>query len=322
MATISNGAAGVRKPIAANARYIVALTAAVGFGLALIVNTIPALEPAYQNRALHVAKETAAALVLLLVAALLLGRFRRSGRLLDLLVLAGVVVLAGKNLVFSVVAAILIETGGGLTTWRTTGAGMLGAALLAAGAISPDRILADRRRALLIAAGGVLAALGVLAGIAGFFDLPAAFNDPPETRQDLTRLSQDSALLVADLSASVLFLVAGAAFARRAERENDEFELWLGVGAVIAGIGYLNYSLFPSLYTDFLYAGDLFRIAAVVAWGAGTIRVINAYQAAYAEAAVLDERRRVARDLHDGVAQELSFISSQMHWLRRERAAR
>jgi signal transduction histidine kinase len=31
---------------------------------------------------------------------------------------------------------------------------------------------------------------------------------------------------------------------------------------------------------------------------------------------VLDERRRVARDLHDGVAQELAFISSQMHWLR------
>jgi signal transduction histidine kinase len=78
-------------------------------------------------------------------------------------------------------------------------------------------------------------------------------------------------------------------------------------------VAYLNYVLFPSAYTDFLYTGDLFRIAAVLAWGIGTIRVIAAYQAAHARAAVLEERRRVARDIHDGVAQELAFIASQMH---------
>ena len=43
--------------------------------------------------------------------------------------------------------------------------------------------------------------------------------------------------------------------------------------------------------------------------------MISAYQAADARAAVLEERRRLARDIHDGVAQELSFITSQMHGL-------
>jgi len=303
------------RPITAKARYIVSLTAATGLALTLLFHTVESLEPAYQNRALHVAKETAAALVLLLVASLLFGRFRRGGRLLDLLALASVVVLAGKHLVFSVLTAILTETSGGLTTWRTTGAGMLGAALLVASALAPERVVANRNRALAIMTGACLAALAILIVVADFFELPAAFTDLPETRAELQRLSQNSELLVTDVAAMTLFLIAGAAFGRRAERERDEFQLWLGVGSTIAGMAYLNYALFPSAFTDFLYVGDIFRIAAVIAWGVGTIRVIATYQEAYAGAAVLEERRRVARDIHDGVAQELAFISTQMHSL-------
>jgi signal transduction histidine kinase len=314
---LSSDSRAVTRPITVNARYVVALTAAIGLALTLALNAIESLDPAYQNRPLHVAKETAAALVLVLVGALLFGRFRRSGRLLDLLALAGVVVLAGKTLVFSVLSAILAETSGASTTWRTTGAGMLGAALLAASALAPERVVRERRRAAWLTAGGCLAALGILVVIADAFQLPAAFVEQPETRSELRFLSQSTALLVADSGASILFLVAGFAFGSRAERDSDDFQLWLGVGAIIAGVAYLNYALFPSAFTDFLYVGDIFRVGAVVAWGAGTVRVIATYQAAHARAAVLEERRRLARDIHDGVAQELAFIASQMHGLRR-----
>jgi signal transduction histidine kinase len=300
--------------VTGRARLVVSLTAAVGLTLTLVFTAVPAIDP-YQNRSLHVAKETAGALVLLLVAALLYGRFNRSGRLSDLLALAGVVVLAGKNLVFSVLGAILIETSGGLTTWRTTGAGMVGATLLAAAALAPDRVVRDRRAAVAVTTGGCLAALATLIVIADAFELPAAFSEEPETRTELHILSQNTELLVADVGATILFLIAGAAFGRRAEREDDEFQMWLGVGAVIAAMAYLNYSLFPSSYTDFLYVGDVFRVAAIVAWGIGTIREIGRFQAGFARAAVLEERRRVARDIHDGVAQELAFIASQMRSL-------
>jgi signal transduction histidine kinase len=304
--------ARAERAITARSHHIVALTIAVGLALTLLLNAADSLDPAYQNRSLHAAKETAAALVLLLVAALLVGRFRRSGRLLDLLALAGVVVLACKSLIFSVLTAVLIETSGGVTTWRTTGAGMLGAALLAAAALAPERILGDRRRVVALTAGVSLAALGILLVLANLFELPAAFTDEPETPAELEHASHNSALLVADVGATALFLVAGAAFGRRAEQEQDEFQLWLGVGSIIAGIGYLNYSLFPSSYTDFLYVGDIFRVTAVAAWGIGTIRVISTSRAAEALAVVLEERRRVARDIHDGVAQELAFISSRL----------
>src|SRR5918999_2994298 len=101
-AVASAAAAEQPRRITARSRHIVGLTIAAGLLLTLLLNSVESLEPSYQNRSLHAAKETAAALVLLLVAALLIGRFRRAGRLLDLLALAGVVVLAGENLIFSV----------------------------------------------------------------------------------------------------------------------------------------------------------------------------------------------------------------------------
>src|SRR5206468_181160 len=42
----------------------------------------------------------------------------------------------------------------------------------------------------------------------------------------------------------------------------------------------------------------------------GAAREIQLYQRAYANRRVLEERRRIARDLHDGLAQELAFIAA------------
>src|ERR687896_1428234 len=164
-------APAAKKAVTANPRYAVTLTAALGLAVTLLI-TSAGFAPAYQNRALHVAKETAGALVLLLVAALLAGRFTRRGTLQDLLALAGVLVLATKNLVFSVITAILSETSGGPTTWRTTGAGMLGAGLLAAAALAPAKLVQNRRRALLITAGAPLGGFSPLSSLADIFLFP------------------------------------------------------------------------------------------------------------------------------------------------------
>jgi signal transduction histidine kinase len=303
-------------PRPANSRYAVALTAAVGLAITLLITSAD-WAPAYHNRSLHVAKETVAALVLLLLAALLAGRVNRRGTLVDLLAMAGVLVLATKNLVFSVLTAILTEGSGALTTWRTTGAGMVGAGLIAAAALAPRRVVRDRRRAVIVATACALGAFILLSAISAIFDFPGALTDRPDTTAELQLLREHPSLVVSDVAASIFFLIAGAAFARRAEREADEFQMWFAIGATIAGLGYLNYALFPSSYTDFVYAGDLFRIAAVIAFGVGTFREISRYQAVYAPAVVLEGRRRVARDLHEGVAQELAFIASRVHELTR-----
>jgi signal transduction histidine kinase len=57
--------------------------------------------------------------------------------------------------------------------------------------------------------------------------------------------------------------------------------------------------------------GDILRLGFHVALLIGAALEIATYQRGLARAAVLDERRRVARQLHDGLAQELAFIVTQ-----------
>jgi signal transduction histidine kinase len=90
--------------------------------------------------------------------------------------------------------------------------------------------------------------------------------------------------------------------------------MWLALFAVIASVAFFNYALLPTLYTELIYAGDILLLVADLALLIGMTREIATYQDAVAQAAVLDERRRLARDLHDGVAQELAFIASQLRW--------
>jgi signal transduction histidine kinase len=109
----------------------------------------------------------------------------------------------------------------------------------------------------------------------------------------------------------VLYGAAAVGFTRRASREHDELATWFGVACVLAAFAYLNYFLFPSLYSEWVYTGDLLRLAFHLVLLLGAAREIAGYQRGLAEAAVVDERRRMARDLHDGLAQELAFIGSQ-----------
>jgi signal transduction histidine kinase len=109
----------------------------------------------------------------------------------------------------------------------------------------------------------------------------------------------------------VLYGVAAVGFTRRGAREHDELATWFGVGCVLAAFGYLNYFLFPSLYCEWVYTGDLLRLAFHVVLLIGAAREIASYQRGLTEAAVIEERRRMARDLHDGLAQELAFIGTQ-----------
>jgi len=95
---------------------------------------------------------------------------------------------------------------------------------------------------------------------------------------------------------------------RRAEWNGDEFTSWLAASAALASLARLNYVFFPSLDTAWVYPADILRLGAYLLILFGAAREIRRYQQGLAQAAILDERRRMARELHDGLAQELAFI--------------
>jgi len=301
----------------------VSLTASVCLGLTLLLNVAPQVDPTLGNRRFHVGLETAAAMVLIFIAAVLLGRFRLNGSRRTLLKFAAVVILALDNL-YSAVLTIAIDSvsTGGFATWTFAADGVVGSVLLAVAALLPDQPVRERTRGVLIALGTSVAILGVIIVSTALLadSLPGAFPDVPETGVELELLSEHLALLIAEFVTAACFAVAAVGFARLAEEEDDEFLQWLSIGSVIASVAFVNYALFPSQFTELLFTGDFFFFAAVATLLVGAVKEISREEAARIRTAVLEERRRVARDLHDGVAQELAFIASQMRWFQRRPA--
>jgi len=273
-------------------REAVGLACAVGIAVTL-VSLLPLGDMAYHSSTLHVAIETAATLIALLAAALLIGRFVRAPMKPEL-VLAGALLLLGlTNLCFAVIPWLVDEQPGHFHTWAPIAGRLLGAAALAVGALLPAQPVWRPRQALWRMLGAVAAAL-VVTGVGAAVLAPHL----PSAR-------------AAQIVGTVLYGIAAAGFVRRAERTADDLATWFAAAAALAAFSRLNYVLFPSIQSEWVYTGDFLRLAFYALILIGALREVAAYQRELAEVAVHRERRRIARELHDGVAQELAYISGQ-----------
>jgi signal transduction histidine kinase len=282
----------------------------------VVVATSPVLPFGYHAPALHVALETAAALVALVAAFLVFGRLQRALRLDDLLLASGLGVLALTDLFFRAVPAV---TGNRLNTFVTSSAisgRLFGALLLGAAAFAPSRTLASRRHAARLSGSTIVSLVAVAAGLGGSIEAWHPANlvaiSGGAGSVDHPDLHAQPALLAAQLVAAVLYAVATVGFARRAVRRSDLFFHWLAVACVLSAFARLNYFLYPSAYTDWVYLGDAFGLGFFVALLAAALHEITSYWESATARAALEERQRIARDLHDGLAQEVAFISRNL----------
>lgn len=287
---------------------------AVGLAVTLLILNTPYLVFGIRSPSLHLVLDSVDACVALLVAYLVHGRFVRRGRLQDLLISQGLVLLAVAGLVLRYVAGLFDTFAPGtLDVWLPLTVRVLGAVLIVAGAPAGNRTTQLRLLRRWPALPSVVVVVVLLTGLGALGQrLPVALNLEalPASTQG-TFLTGHVLLLVAQALAAACFLVASVAYTAQAARYHDELLRWLGPAFALAGFARVNYLLFPSLYTDWLYTGDLLRTSSYLLLLIGATREIRVYWTTQTEVAVLADRHRLARELHDGVIQELGCIRSE-----------
>jgi signal transduction histidine kinase len=292
-------------------RSVTLLAALIAATLTDLVVMVPGLHYAYRSVPLHAMLETTATIIALLTTVLLWGRLRQRQRLDDLLLFVALALLTTTNLLFAAIPAAIWTDPHPFSIWTTVCGGAVCAALLAGAALAPPIRLRDYEKAARIAIilmSFGLVAIGTVIGV--FVDRLPVGLDPARNPTSAGLFVGNDLIVTAQILIAVLFLVAAFGFTRRAERSGDELLLWLGASAMVGAFARVNYFIYPSLYSEWVYTGDALRLGWHVLLFVGAAREIQLYQRAYAEKRVLEERRRIARDLHDGLAQELAYISA------------
>jgi signal transduction histidine kinase len=303
-------------------RLAVVAVGALATGATLAVALVPGLRFAYHLPALHVASETAGAIIALAAAALLVARARSSYRLDDLLLAAAFVLLSCSKFFF---AALPVSFGSGsdrFSLWAPDAGRLVGAAVLAWAAFAPRHRLVRPRRAAALAVAGCGGALLVAAGVGIAANrFPLGFSGPVSGAATAhVHFVGNPSVVALPLAGALLFLIAAIGFARRCgSGRAGGLAGWIAVAAVLALYSRVNYVLYPALDAGWIYVAEAYRLLfyGLVA-GAAARDLVERWQAA-AAAAVLEERRRLARDLHDGLTQELLLLTSrtsQLAWLR------
>lgn len=296
-------------------RRRMALTAAAALAVTASIALLPGLRFAYVSATTCVAMETTQALSAAVVAVLVHGRYRRSAARADLLLVVALGISAVGNLLGVVTRAATEDRMelSPVVAWSSLTTSFVAAALFTAAARLPERRVGVRLRSgrvsVLAVAAVTLAAWGLAALLA--HRLPRTVDaELPIGQSGRPALGTSEAVLAIHLTMLVLFVVAAIAFGRRAERDRDHLVSALSVGLVLAAVARLNFALYPSIYTNVVHTGDVLRLASFLVLLGGAAREVISYWQDRAELAVLDERRRMARELHDGLIQELSFIRS------------
>jgi signal transduction histidine kinase len=264
--------------------------------------TSPSLRHTYELPHGRLVLDTAVVLAATVVAILAGVRFTVDRRALDLFLAAGFFAAGIGTLAFSIVPVLDGSEQGAAEAWAAIGSRVLAATLIAlAPLVQFPRIAGGGGgRAILGGSGLVLVALLAiwlpLRALGAPLD-PGAQGDGDEP----------VALTIATSCLALLALVAVVGFAARFRRRGDDLDSWLALGATLTLFAELHYVLSPHVSTDYVTQGDFLRLLSYAVLLVGVWRAIK-----FAELgrAVAEERARVAREIHDGLAQYLFAVST------------
>lgn len=126
-------------------------------------------------------------------------------------------------------------------------------------------------------------------------------------------------ILLLDGSAAILLVSALVGYSRRAGPTTGVPRSYLVIGLIVATFSQIHFILYPAVYSGLVSTGDALRVAFYLVLVAGiqtgtradlqALRTANArlrlFAASEADRTAIAERARLARELHDGLAQDL-----------------
>jgi signal transduction histidine kinase len=280
------------------------LAGLLGASLALFL-AYPVLQTSWDLPQLRLVLQTSMALAGLLVALLAAVRFSVEGRRLDLLLASGFFVSSLSAFGFSIGPQLGGAPLGASEGWAALLGGMLGQALIAAAPFLRGR---TKYRDWAIA--NAVAAAGIALLVAWSL-LRAAGPGLP----NMTPGGDDSQpfYLTGTLALQALIaLIAVVGWGERFRKRDDDLARWLALGFTLMLFAALHLVFQPLLASTYVSQGDFLRVVAYALVLVGGWRAIR-----FAEfgRAVAEERARVAREIHDGLAQYLFAVSTHASML-------
>jgi signal transduction histidine kinase len=282
----------------------VSLAGLLGASIALFV-AYPVLRTQYDKPELLLVLETTMAVAGVLVALLAAVRFSVLGFRTDLLLGCGFLVGSVSTAAFAIVPVL---GGGSLSRadgWAAVLGAITGQALAAAAPFARGRSRV-RERAL-----GDAFAAAMISLIAAWLLLRVHGGQLPALTA-LPGVSQPPGLVSVLAIQALLNLLAVVGWGLRLVRTGDDLAQWLALGFTLQLFAALHLVLTPPLGTTYVTAGDFLRLLAFALMLVGAWRAIRSAELGRA---VAEERARVAREIHDGLAQYLFALSTHAQML-------
>lgn len=264
----------------------------------------PSLRRSYSLPELKLVLETVYALASGLVAVLTATRFRVEGRRFDLFLSAGFFVTSVSWVAFSVAPAVIHPATNRTELWAAVAGQMTGWGLIAAAPFAKGRAR-HRRFALVNAVAVCVALLVVVWGVSRSVGFALPSLDP-------ARETIPASLTGALAAQALLHLLAVIGFGNRFRARGEDLDYWLAFGSTLTLFSSLHFMFTPLTEVGDVSQGDYLR---VLAYGVLLIGVWRAIRGSEFGRAVAEERARVAREIHDGLAQYLFAVSTHASML-------
>jgi signal transduction histidine kinase len=281
----------------------------LGAGLVLVV-AYPDLREPYDLPRLRLFLDTAMMLAATVVAVLAGLRFSVEGRGLDLLLSTGFAATAASLFAFAIAPTLGGEIAGNTEAWAHVGGNFVALTLIAAAPASRGRLPArtDILRAALVLVGFALAIVWL--GCYVLADRLPEISPPPAG-------DQPGPYTLALGVQALLTLGALVGFGLRFRSHGDDLHRWLALALTLALFAELHEVMTPLLARTYVSQGDFLLLLSYTLLMAGVWRSIRAAEFGRA---VAEERARVAREIHDGLAQYLFSITTHVTMLESGRA--